>query len=87
MNIVRENIDELSALIRVTVGPEDYGKAVDAALHNYKKKANIPGFRPGMVPIGVVRKMFGKSVKSFKSGMADDEETGDAPETPKAKKP
>ena len=67
MNIVRENIDELSALIRVTVGPEDYGKAVDAALQNYKKKANIPGFRPGMVPIGIVRKMFGKSVVAEES--------------------
>ena len=67
MNIVRENIDELSALIRVTVNTEDYGKAVDAALHNYKKKANIPGFRPGMVPMGIVRKMFGKSVVAEES--------------------
>ncbi len=67
MNIVRENIDELSALIRVTVNEEDYGKAVDAALHNYKKKANIPGFRPGMVPMGIVRKMFGKSVVAEES--------------------
>ena len=67
MNIVRENIDELSALIRVTVNTEDYGKAVDAALHNYKKKANIPGFRPGMVPMSIVRKMFGKSVVAEES--------------------
>ncbi len=67
MNIVRENIDELSALIRVTVNADDYGKAVDAALHNYKKKANIPGFRPGMVPIGIIRKMFGKSVVAEES--------------------
>ena len=67
MNIVRENIDELSALIRVTVNADDYGKAVDTALHNYKKKANIPGFRPGMVPIGIIRKMFGKSVVAEES--------------------
>ena len=48
--------------MKVVVGEADYAESVDKALREYKRKANIPGFRPGMVPMGVVRKMFGKGV-------------------------
>ena len=48
--------------MKVVVGEADYGEAVDKALREYKRKVNVPGFRPGMVPMGVVRKMYGKGV-------------------------
>lgn len=60
MNIVREDLKDLSSLLKVTVNEADYNTAVDKKLHEYKRKANIPGFRPGMVPMGVVNKMFRK---------------------------
>ena len=49
MKIVREQREENNSLLRVTVGEEDYGQAVEKELREYKRKANIPGFRPGMV--------------------------------------
>ena len=67
MNIVREQREHNTSLIRVTVGEQDYGEAVDKALRDYKRKANIPGFRPGMVPMGIVKKMFGKGVLAEQS--------------------
>ena len=48
MKIVREQREENNSLLRVTVGEEDYGQAVEKELREYKRKANIPGFRPGM---------------------------------------
>jgi trigger factor len=62
MNITQENIDELNAVLKVKVVAEDYLPKVEGALKNYQKKAAIPGFRPGKVPTGVIRKMYGKSV-------------------------
>ena len=62
MKIVREQREQHSSLIKVTVGEQDYGEAVEKSLREYKRKANIPGFRPGMVPMGVIRKMYGKGV-------------------------
>ncbi len=62
MNIVREQRAELNSLIKVTVSESDYAEAVAKNLREYKRKANVPGFRPGMVPMGVVKKMFGKGV-------------------------
>ena len=59
MNIVREQRGENNSLIRVTVGEADYGQEVEKSLREYKRKANIPGFRPGMVPMGIVKKMYG----------------------------
>lgn len=67
MKIVKEQREQNALLIRVTVGAEDYGQAVDKALREYKRKANIPGFRPGMVPMGLVRKMYGKGVVAEES--------------------
>ena len=47
MNIVREQREQNNSLIKVTVGEKDYGDAVEKSLREYKRKANIPGFRPG----------------------------------------
>ncbi|WP_418992477.1 trigger factor [Alistipes sp.] len=62
MKIVREQREQNVSLVRVTVGEEDYGQEVEKSLREYRRKANIPGFRPGMVPMGLVRKMYGKGV-------------------------
>ena len=67
MNIVREQRGENNSLIRVTVGEADYGQEVEKSLREYKRKANIPGFRPGMVPMGIVKKMYGKGVLAEQS--------------------
>lgn len=62
MDIKQEKIDDLNALLRVKVSPEDYSEKVDETLKNYRKQANIPGFRPGKVPMGLIKKKFGPSV-------------------------
>ncbi|MEG0500541.1 MAG: trigger factor, partial [Rikenellaceae bacterium] len=62
MIIVKENLENQVELIKVTVEAADYATTVENALKNYKKKANIPGFRPGMVPMGVIKKMYYKGV-------------------------
>jgi trigger factor len=62
MNITRENIDELNAVLKVDVLKADYEEKVENVLKDYRKKANIKGFRPGMVPIGLVKKMYGRAV-------------------------
>ena len=67
MNIVREQREQNTSLIKVTVGEQDYAQEVDKALREYKRKANIPGFRPGMVPMGIIKKMYGKGVLAEQS--------------------
>jgi trigger factor len=62
MNIIQENIDELNAVLKVKVIATDYLPKVETALKDYQKKASIPGFRPGKVPAGMIKKMYGKSV-------------------------
>lgn len=62
MNITRENIDALNATITVSVEKNDYEATVNDVLKNYRKKANMPGFRPGMVPAGLIKKMYGKAI-------------------------
>jgi trigger factor len=62
MNISKEHLDDLNAVVKVQLGPDDYNSKVDAALKNYQKRVNMPGFRPGKVPAGLVKKMYGKSV-------------------------
>ena len=60
MNITREQREVGTSILKVVVNEQDYSEAVDKMLREYKRKANIPGFRPGMVPMGIVRKMYGK---------------------------
>ncbi|HPR60738.1 MAG TPA: trigger factor [Prolixibacteraceae bacterium] len=61
MNITREQINDLNGVIRVSIEKSDYESKVEKALKEYRKKANMPGFRPGMVPLGLIKKMYGKA--------------------------
>ncbi len=63
MNITIENIDNLNALLKVEVKKSDYSENVEKVLKDYRKKANVKGFRPGMVPMGIIKKMHGKAVQ------------------------
>lgn len=63
MNISFENPDKINGLMTMTFEKEDYQTEVDKTLKDYRKKANIPGFRPGQVPMGLVKRQFGTSVK------------------------
>jgi trigger factor len=62
MNITRENTDALNAVIKVEIAKEDYNDKVTKVLTDYRKTANIPGFRKGHVPMGLVKKQYGKSI-------------------------
>ena len=63
MNITRENIDDLNAVLKVKIEKADYQDKVETVLKDYRKKATVKGFRPGMVPIGIIKKMYGKAVQ------------------------
>jgi trigger factor len=63
MNITRENIDELNAVLKVKIDKADYEEKVETVLKDYRKKATVKGFRPGMVPIGLIKKMYGRAVQ------------------------
>ncbi|MBT8293218.1 MAG: trigger factor [Eudoraea sp.] len=62
MNIQKEQIDELNAIVKVAITKDDYSDKVDKILKDYKKQANIPGFRKGQVPMGLIKKQYGKAV-------------------------
>ncbi len=62
MNITKKDIDSLNAVVTVDIAKEDYSEKVSSVLNNYRKTANIPGFRKGHVPMGMVQKQYGKSV-------------------------
>ncbi|NMH87603.1 trigger factor [Flavivirga algicola] len=62
MNITRENVDALNAVVKVDIAKEDYSEKVEKILADYRKTANIPGFRKGHVPMGMVKKQYGKAV-------------------------
>lgn len=62
MDITKESIDELNAVVKLKVTPADYTDKVEHALKSYQKKVSMPGFRPGKVPASLVKKMYGKSV-------------------------
>jgi trigger factor len=63
MNITRENIDDLNAVLKVKIDKTDYEDKVETVLKDYRKKATVKGFRPGMVPIGLIKKMYGRAVQ------------------------
>src|ERR1700750_2721023 len=62
MNISQEKTGNLSAIVKININPEDYQPRVDKAIKDHAKKAKIPGFRPGMVPVAHIKKMYGKSI-------------------------
>ena len=62
MNITKENIDALNAVVKVDIVAEDYQAKVSSLLTDYRKKADVPGFRKGHVPMGMIKKQYGKSI-------------------------
>ena len=62
MNITRENTNDVNAVIRILIEKADYEKTVADALKDYRQKASIPGFRPGKVPTGLIKKRFGTAI-------------------------
>ena len=62
MDITLEKIDELNAVVKITVGKPDYEERVESALKKQRRNAQLKGFRPGMAPMGLIRKMYGKAV-------------------------
>ena len=62
MNISKEQIDNLNAVLTVEIKKEDYSDRVEKILKDYRKNANIPGFRKGHVPMGMVKKQYGEAV-------------------------
>ena len=63
MNISFENPDKVNGLLTITVEESDFKDTVEKTLKDYRKKANLPGFRPGMVPMGLIKRQFGASVR------------------------
>jgi trigger factor len=68
MEIGFESKEDLSAEIKVSLVPADYTEVVEKALKALKHKVNVPGFRPGMVPVGMIKKLYGKAVLSDEIG-------------------
>ena len=62
MNITQEKIDDLNAIVKIKIAPEDYTEKVEKTIKEQAKKSNLPGFRKGMVPPAHIKKMFGKSI-------------------------
>ncbi|VTQ04120.1 trigger factor family protein [Sphingobacterium daejeonense] len=62
MNISHQNIDDINANIQVEIAPEDYNPQVDKAIKDQAKQAKLPGFRPGMVPTGHIKRLYGKAI-------------------------
>ncbi len=62
MNITKKDIDKLNAVLTVEVSKDDYSSKVEKVLNDYRKTANVPGFRKGHIPMGMVKKQYGKAV-------------------------
>lgn len=77
MQVVKTDIDALNATLTITVEAADYQEEVEKQIIEFRKKANMPGFRPGMVPKGLVKKMYGKAImgeavnKAINKGLFD----------------
>ena len=62
MDISKTDIDQLNSVINMTIDRKDYEKKVVSVLSDYRKNANIPGFRKGHVPMGMIKKQYEKAV-------------------------
>ena len=62
MNVSLKNIDATKGIVKLEIVNADYAEKVDKSLRSFRQKANVPGFRKGMVPMGMVKKMYGKHV-------------------------
>ena len=63
MKVSRKDIDKLNSILTVSIDKVDYNSNVEKVLTDYRKRANIPGFRKGHTPIGLIKKQYGLSVK------------------------
>ena len=63
MKVTFENPDKVNGLITLTVEEADYKESVEKTLKDYRKKAQVPGFRPGMVPMSMIKRQYGTAVK------------------------
>ncbi|MBL6648858.1 MAG: trigger factor [Flavobacteriaceae bacterium] len=63
MKVSKKDIDKLNSVLSVEIQKKDYESNVDKVLKDYRKRANIPGFRKGHTPIGLIKKQYGMSVK------------------------
>ena len=64
MNISFENVSKVQGLLTVSLEKSDYQENLEKSMREYKKKINMPGFRPGMVPMSLIQRMYGKSIKA-----------------------
>ena len=64
MNISFETTEKVNGVLTMTIEKEDYQRDVEKSLKDYRKKANVPGFRVGQVPMGLIKRQFGASVKA-----------------------
>ena len=62
MNITKENVDELNAVLKIKLDEGDYSERVEKVLKDYRKTATMPGFRQGKVPAGIIKKLYGTAV-------------------------
>jgi trigger factor len=62
MKVDKQVIDSVNAVVKIQLEKADYQEKVENTLKNYRKKANVPGFRPGNVPAGLIKKMYGKAI-------------------------
>ena len=64
MKVSFENVSKVQGLLTVSLEKSDYQESLEKSLKEYRKKASMPGFRPGMVPMGLIQKMYGKAIKA-----------------------
>ena len=62
MEITKESTGELTSTVKIAISPAEYNENVNKVLKEYQRKANVPGFRPGHVPFGMIKKMYGSAV-------------------------
>jgi trigger factor len=77
MNVVEEKVDALNAILRVQIKQEDYAQKVETTLKDYRKQANLPGFRPGKTPFSLIKKKYGKAVLAEELNKAVNQSLGD----------
>ena len=64
MQITRKDLDALNAVITIAINKGDLSPKIDSVLTSYRKRANIPGFRKGNVPMGLIKKQYGAAIKA-----------------------
>ncbi|HHT03711.1 MAG TPA: trigger factor [Bacteroidales bacterium] len=73
MKVTKENTGDLTAVLTINISEEDYAQKLDEQLKTHRRKANVPGFRPGQVPMGMIKKMYELPVRAdiIEKGMSE----------------